>query len=142
MITNAPYDEATEALVYIAGPLSGDGEALLDNVREALMASADIQSLSSPEFSVFTLVPHLCVFEHILHPRPRKTWIRQSLVILSKCDLVFRMSGVSAGADTEVEFAHECGIPVCYRMTEIIPLLRKRFETPLSKEDTNGEEQI
>jgi len=36
----------------------------------------------------------------------------QSIAILSKCDAIYRIPGESKGADLEVEYAKEHGIPI------------------------------
>jgi hypothetical protein len=45
-----------------------------------------------------------------------ETWLEMCFVQLSRCDALFRMAGESAGADREVAFAKERGIPVFYNI--------------------------
>lgn len=47
-------------------------------------------------------------------------WLDMCFVQLAKCDALFRMAGESKGADREVEFAKEHGIPVFYNLDSLV----------------------
>lgn len=91
--------------VYVAGPLTcGD---LMGNVRRAIEA-ADI--LRRRGYAPFC--PHLNVLAEVVCPAPYEAWMDLDFAWLEKCDALVRLPGESPGADREVTFAEEHGIPV------------------------------
>lgn len=58
-------------------------------------------------------------YQHIVHPLPYETWLALDLEWVKQCDVVLRIPGVSSGADREVAFAEERGIPVVYSAEEL-----------------------
>lgn len=95
----------TLPLVYVAGPYSSDPVA---NTRRALDVGA---SLLDDNHCV-PFVPHQSLIFDLVHPRPVADWYRIDLVILERCDAVYRLLGESTGADREVAHARRLGIPV------------------------------
>jgi hypothetical protein len=55
--------------------------------------------------------PGDAAYEEILYPVAHR--------LLSKCDAVLRLEGVSKGADEDVRIAKERGLPVYYRLEEV-----------------------
>ena len=92
--------------VYVAGPLSlGDQK---ENVRLAMQAGSDLLSAGYAP-----LVPHAGFFTmEIAFPHADKVWLDADLAWVLKADMVLRLPGPSAGADTETKLAEEHGIPV------------------------------
>ena len=52
------------------------------------------------------------LYEEILYPVAAR--------LLTKCDAVLRLEGASKGADEDVRIAKEAGLPVYYRMEDIL----------------------
>lgn len=97
--------EPRKPVVYIAGPYSAPDP--IENVRKALLV-ADTLLL----YNCAPLVPHLTAFWHLLSPKPYETWLEIDRDLLAVCDALYRMPGESSGADREIEYARELGIPV------------------------------
>ena len=93
-----------ELLVYIAGPYThGRWE---DNIIQAIEIAQQIWMTGHTPF-----LPHtMTSLWSLLYPKNQ--WIRLDLKWLEQCDALIRIEGKSEGADTEVEFAEESGIPV------------------------------
>lgn len=92
-------------LVYVAGPYSGN---VTYNVMEAIKTANYIADLG---FAV--IVPHQDMLWDMLHPgKGYEFFMDQDIERLDRCDALFRMPGVSPGADREVARANERGIPV------------------------------
>jgi hypothetical protein len=90
---------------YVAGPYTRGDTAV--NVREAVLAA---DRISACGWAVF--IPHLTHFWHILCPHEYEFWLAQDLTWLACCDCLVRLPGESPGADREVAFARERGLPV------------------------------
>ena len=98
--------------IYIASPYTLGDQAL--NVRRQIEVADKLLEMG------FTPVcPCLLHFWHIVSPKPYETWIRLGLAYLSMCDYVLRLDGKSDGADKEVEFARQRGIPVYYSIEDL-----------------------
>ena len=100
-------------LVYVAGPITIPDP--LENTHYAIKAATALldSGLVAP------YVPHLTCFWHVVTPRPYETWLAYDLEILARCDALLRLPGESAGADREVAFAVEQGIPVLWSVDEV-----------------------
>lgn len=102
--------------VYVSGPYSnGDVEM---NVLEALRIGNLIMLAGHASF-----VPHLTHHFHAKFPHDYATWLAVDLVVLRRCDAVYRIPGYSAGADTEVMEAIKIGIPVICTEGELVTYL-------------------
>ena len=99
--------------VYIASPYTKGDPAVNVKVQ---MDMAD--ELISRDYAPFA--PLMSHFQHMAHPRPYEDWIRLDLEWVLCCHAVLRLPGVSSGADGEVEFAKEHGIPVFYSLEELL----------------------
>jgi hypothetical protein len=101
--------------VYIAGPLTGGPHAPWPagrrehNVNVACALAAELIDLGFQPFA-----PHLSHYIDRLSPVPisYETWMAQDFEWLSLCDCLYRLPGDSPGADREVDYAREHGIPV------------------------------
>jgi hypothetical protein len=91
--------------VYVAGPLTkGD---VLRNIHDALAVGSAVRDAGFAPF-----LPHLCAFWEIAYPASYERWMAIDFEMLRRMDCLLRIPGESAGADREVAFAQEHGIPV------------------------------
>lgn len=98
--------------VYISGPYSkGD---VMANIRRALDAAEEVWRAGHLPY-----VPHLTGFWHMVHPHPWREWLEYDLEWLRVCDVVLRLPGDSAGADTECYQAARRGMPVVHSVAEL-----------------------
>jgi hypothetical protein len=100
-------------LVYIAGPYSTGDQA--QNVRNAIDAAESLLSCG-----IYSYIPHLSHFWHIIYEHDWETWLKLDEEILPKCDCLLRLPGKSVGADRECELAKKNNIPVFDNMHILI----------------------
>ena len=100
--------------VYIAAPYT-KGDVAMNVNRVLVIADKLLEKGHAP------YVPHLTHFWHIVSPKPWDTWLKLDLEFLSICDVVLRLDGESAGADSEEAQAIKLGIPVVHSI-DIIPV--------------------
>ena len=92
-------------LVYVAGPYTRpDPQA---NTERAVKVGNDLMALGYA-----SIVPHLTHFWEQLHPQPYETWLAFDLVLLERCNVILLLPGYSSGAEKEVVYAEQRGIPV------------------------------
>ena len=97
-------------LCYIAGPLTHGSET--HNIKAAAKVG---HRLMRQGFDV--LIPHAYALTEMLDDGPPASydeWLARCLRLIKRCDCVLRIPGHSPGADREVEFAREHGIPVFF----------------------------
>ena len=104
-------------MVYVAGPLTSSG-LVWHNTREVMKAANKIIMRGH-----FPVIPHLS-FVHAMSTEysaglPEEYWLQWGLVLLERCDSLFRVPGKSSGSDSEVAHAICCGLPVYFRMDDI-----------------------
>jgi len=99
--------------IYIASPYTIGDVAV--NVKRQIDTANDLMNAG---FSPF--VPLLCHFQHMAHPRDYESWMDNGLLWLEHCDAVLRLDGESKGADIEVQFANDCGIPVYFSFNQLL----------------------
>jgi nucleoside 2-deoxyribosyltransferase len=99
--------------VYIASPYTLGDVAI--NVK-AQMDMAD--RLMSAGFVPFA--PLYSHFQHMAHPRPYTDWIKFDLEWIKVCDCLLKLPEESSGADEEVEYAKKIGIPVFYKINDLL----------------------
>lgn len=93
--------------VYVAGPISTGGD-FIGNCRRGIHIG---ERLRREGFIPF--VPHLSVIhELVTEAISWDQWLEYDEQIILRCDAIYRMQGDSKGADREVKFAEENGIPV------------------------------
>jgi hypothetical protein len=92
-------------LVYIAGPYSHPDPVL--NTRQACLLADELVAAGAA-----VIVPHLSLLWHAISPAPVDDWYARDLEVLAHCHAVAWLPGASEGADAEVVFAAERGIPV------------------------------
>lgn len=99
--------------VYIAGPYThGDVQR---NVENALIV-ADM--LLREGYAPY--VPHLSHYWKHLSPHTYEEWLALGIAYLEVCDAVVRLPGYSPGADLEVAYAKERGIPIFRSVEELL----------------------
>jgi len=104
--------------VYVAGPIHGSGE-LMANIRAAVLAADDLLARGYTPF-----VPHLNCFWDLLCPaKDDHQWLAWDKAWLLCCDALLRLPGVSPGADKEIVWAKEAGIPVFFSVDDLVKAL-------------------
>lgn len=98
--------------IYIASPYTKGDVAV--NVKRQLDCFDELLTLGFAPFA-----PLYSHFQHMAHPRPYSDWIKLDLEWVDVCDGLLRLDGESSGADGEVKYATELGIPVFYSIEEL-----------------------
>lgn len=99
--------------IYIAGPMTTG--SVDDNIRKGIAVGTAIWDLG---FAVY--IPHLTHMWSIMHPHDYEDWMAQDFVWLKACNALLRVPGESPGADREMIYAEENGIPVFHTPTELL----------------------
>lgn len=107
-----------DKLVYVAGPMSVGDKAL--NIRNGIFAANELL-----DAGIATFTPHLSHFQHMIAPRDYESWLALDFAVIRRCDALLRLPGYSEGADREVAFANEIGVPVFHSVEEIIDTFGK-----------------
>lgn len=95
-------------MVYVAGPISKGPYWV--NVRNGVDVGHKLMELGYVPF--VPMMDFLMVFAY--PDIPYETLLDYDFQIISRCDALLRIPGESPGADREVKFANERGIPVFY----------------------------
>lgn len=106
-MADMPTPATRRTRVYVAGPISIGDQAV--NVRKAIIASSELLERGYAPYC-----PHLTHYWQTVAPQAYETWITLDFEWLPLCDCLLRLPGESKGADREVAFAEERGIPVYY----------------------------
>ena len=118
--------------IYIAGPITlGDTQG---NVQRAVAMGSLLLALGYAPF-----IPHLSHYMDpdatwIKNPHRYEQWLALDRSFIAVCDALLRLPGESRGADREVAWAVEIGIPVFHTLAVLfdrIPPTRE-FEVSLS----------
>jgi nucleoside 2-deoxyribosyltransferase len=109
--------------VFVSGPYAHPDP--VDNTRNAILAARDIRAAGFTPY-----LPHTTLLWHIVDPHPVEYWYQLDLEWLERCDALIRLPGASAGADAEVAFAAERGIPVFLSMDSLIRGSRVVLDVP------------
>lgn len=107
--------------IYLAGPYT-QGDVVV-NVQNAVDTAEDVLMADGLPY-----VPHLTHLWHLISPHEHAYWLALDLPWLRCCDAVYRLPGVSAGADQEVEEAQRCGIPVFETWEALSDFIESWFE--------------
>lgn len=105
--------EKKNLMVYVAGPLTNgmeniDEDYVEGNIKEAIRIATWLV-----EKGFVPYLPHLTWYWHQRHPEiSYETWLDMCEEFIRRCDALYRIDGVSRGADHEVEFARKNNIPV------------------------------
>jgi hypothetical protein len=92
-------------LVYVAGPYASHPT---HNTWAAVVAGLGLWRTGR----VAVLIPHTSLVADLVVPMLEADWYAFDLDQLAHCDAVLRLPGESRGADAEVAFAEEHGLPV------------------------------
>ena len=106
-------------LVYVAAPYRSDP---VQNTRQAILFADRMQRVGG----ITCIVPHLNLGWDLVQPHEANYWLEYDFALLARCDALFRLPGESPGADDEVRFAGERGIPVFYRETTLLVWARRQ----------------
>lgn len=98
--------------IYVAGPISRDPMA---GTRAAVLAGAELMRGGLVPF-----VPHLSVLWQMIDPVEYEDWMIQDFAWIRRCDALLRLPGESPGADREVAFAKQGGLPIFTRATDAV----------------------
>ena len=93
-------------LVYIAGPIT-----LPDPVWNTHTATVFADRLYTENVCV-PLIPHMNMLWHFIVPHETDYWYSYDLHLLARCDALYRLPGESKGAEAEIMYANELGLPV------------------------------
>ena len=104
---------ASKLKVYIASPYTKGDVAV--NVKLQLDTVDQLMTLGYAPFA-----PLYSHFQHMAHPRPYEDWISIDLEWVHACNVLLRLPGDSSGADGEVAYARELGIPVVFSVEELL----------------------
>lgn len=97
---------ARKPLVYLAAAYSHPDP--VENTHSAIRAGLNLYDTGL----CGVIIPHVTLAAHLVAPRPVDYWYRFDLDQLAACDALLRLPGDSTGADKEVAYATEHGIPV------------------------------
>ncbi len=94
----------TAGLVYVAGPITGDPFGC---VRQAVAYFEPLRELGAVPF-----FPQLSVLHEMVKPVGYEAWMAYDFDVIRLASALLRLPGESPGADREVIFAVEHGVPV------------------------------
>lgn len=97
--------------VYVAGPYTHPDPVV--NTRAAIDAAEVLLAAG-----YVAIVPHLSLFQHLVHPHDIDYWYDLDLRLMRRCDTMLRLPGPSLGADNEAAFAESIPIPVVFATAE------------------------
>jgi nucleoside 2-deoxyribosyltransferase len=101
-------------MVYVSGPLTTGCQT--DNIRAAVKAGVELMAEG-----YVVIVPHeKAGLTEVLYPQSYEAWLAYDFKCILRCDAVLRLPGSSKGADAEVGFAHNHGIPVYYSIKSLM----------------------
>lgn len=112
-------------LVYVAGPITGDPWGC---VRKAVAAARVLDELGAHAY-----LPQLSVLHEMVDPQPYEHWIDHGLAVLRRCDGLVRLPGESSGADVELGWALERGIPTFIAGGPLVPDLLRGWVMSLQR---------
>lgn len=102
--------------VYIAGPISKGNQ--FQNVARGIRVGSEVMRMGACPF-----VPHLSALWDMvdgdLSSIQYDTWLAMDFEWIKCCDCLLRLPGESKGADLEVEFALQQGVPVFESISDL-----------------------
>ena len=105
--------------VYVAGPLTnGMSNIRLFNVWRNILRAAAV-GLRLLNLGYAPLVPHLTAWIPGAMKASYEAWLETDFSWIYVADGLLRLPGTSSGADREVVFANEHGIPVFHSVEEL-----------------------
>lgn len=100
-------------MVYIAGPFTSNPMA---GTRNAVKAAERLDQTGL----IMPVVPHLNLLWDLICGHEEQFWLDMDLAYLNRCNALYRLPGISPGADGEVAFAEENSIEVFYETGELL----------------------
>lgn len=91
-------------LVYVAGPITGNPWGC---VRQAVALFPELRAAG-----VVPFFPQLSILHEVVTPVAYQDWLAYDLDVIRNAAALIRLPGHSEGADREVDFANELGLPV------------------------------
>lgn len=85
------------------------------NLRQAIDAAHILL-----EYNIAPFVPHLNYVIETVYPKDYELWMLMDFAFIERCDALLRLPGESKGADREVIFAQNRGVPVFTSMSDLI----------------------
>lgn len=99
--------------IYVAHPM-GKSEVMPANCERAIAFADKVYALGAVPF-----IPALTVGWHQLFPKDYEAWMALDFAIIARSDALVRVPGESPGADREVAFAKQHGVPVLLTLDEV-----------------------
>lgn len=99
--------------VYVAGPLSNHP---MHNTSRALIICSQLYQTGL----VIPFSPHTTVIWDMIVPADYEQWMEYDFDVIHHMNALYRISGVSPGADREIEHALNLHIPVFYEKDELL----------------------
>jgi hypothetical protein len=103
--------------IYVAGPYTKGDVAI--NVRNAFQVA---NILAERGFAPY--VPHSTHFWHLIFPHDYEFWLNLDREFIPCCDAILRIHGDSNGADKEVKYATELGLPIFFDVDTLTNTLK------------------
>lgn len=97
--------------IYVAGPISIGN--VMEHTKAAIHAADRLMKAGHSPF-----VPQLSVFWQIVSGHEYERWLEYDHEWIKVCDALIRLPGESKGADREIVWARELGIPVYFGIDE------------------------
>lgn len=104
--------------VYLSGPIS-QGDTLPCPARWANVMEAMRIGVGLMEAGFWVHIPHLSLFYDFVGGRKYEDMLQDDQVMVAFCDCLYRLPGVSEGADREVQWAVDSGRDVAHSLTTL-----------------------
>lgn len=95
-------------LVYIAAPYTRPDP--VENTHKAIKVGVELYETGL----LVPFVPHVSLLTHLVVPKPYTFWLDYDIAFLAHCHAIYRLRGESSGADDEVQWAFDSGIPIFF----------------------------
>jgi hypothetical protein len=119
--------ELRKPLVYVAGPITKP--VPMHNAHKACMLGSELIR----DGLVIPFIPQAGLLWDCVAPLEYEEWMEYDFGIIRNSDALFRMPGESPGADREVDFAEQLGIPVFYNMEAMYMWVVQTFRSKPQK---------
>jgi len=114
-------EENHKLMVYVAGPLTNGMKNIEDSFVEGNIDQACRVANFIRSKGIVPYIPHLTWYWQKRNPEiVYDEWLEMCETVLSRCDALYRLDGVSKGADYECELAHDLGIPVFTVLAQLL----------------------
>ena len=101
--------------VYIASPYTKPEGCEQENVDRSFAVAIKLI-----EYGFAPYPPLYSHYLHLMKPQAFETWMKLDMEWVQQCDCLLRLKGESYGADREVEFAQDQGMPVFRNVDDLI----------------------